>query len=33
MNNKLLVRLFLPAIDKQYDIWLPINKTIYNIII
>lgn len=31
--NKVLIRLFLPAIDKQYDIWIPLNKTIYNVII
>lgn len=28
--NKVLIKLFLPAIDKQYDIWLPLNRNIYN---
>lgn len=31
--NKILVRLYVPTIEKQYDIWLPINKKIGNIII
>ena len=32
MNNKILVRLFVPTIEKQYDIWLPQNKQIYYVI-
>ena len=31
--NKVLVRVFFPAIDCEYDIWIPLNKSIYNIII
>lgn len=30
--NKVLVRLYVPTIDKKYDIWLPVNKKIYKII-
>ena len=30
--NKVLVKLFVPAIEKEYDVWIPINKKIYNII-
>jgi hypothetical protein len=31
--NKVLVKLYVPIIDGQYDIWLPLNKKIYNIIV
>ena len=30
--NELLVKLYVPTIDQQYDIWLPINKKIDTII-
>ena len=30
--NKLLVKLYVPLIDKEYDIFIPINKSIKNII-
>ncbi len=30
--NKILVKISFPRIDKQYDVWLPLNKTIYTII-
>lgn len=30
--NKVLVKLYVPAIEKEYDIWLPINKKIYKIV-
>lgn len=33
MKNKVLVSLSIPEIDKKYDIYLPINKKIGNIII
>lgn len=33
MKNKVLVSLSVPEIDKKYDIYLPINKKIGNIII
>lgn len=29
---KVLVRLYVPMLDQQYDVWLPLNKRIYNII-
>ncbi len=32
MKNKVLVSLTIPEIDKRYDIYLPINKKIGNII-
>ena len=31
--NKVLVTIFVPLISEQYDVWLPLNKKIYNIII
>lgn len=30
--NEVLVKLYVPTIDQQYDIWLPINKKIATII-
>lgn len=33
MNNKVLVKLVVPEIDSIYDIYLPVNKKIGNIII
>jgi len=32
MNNKVLVKLYVPTIEKSFDIWIPINKRICNII-
>lgn len=32
MDNKVLVSLTIPEIDKSYDIYLPVNKKIGNII-
>ena len=32
MKNKVLVRLIVPEIDQEYDVYLPINKKIGNII-
>lgn len=32
MKNKVLVSLSIPEIDKKYDIYLPINKKVGNII-
>ncbi len=29
--NKVLVKLYVPVIEKEYDIWLPINKKVYKI--
>lgn len=31
--NKVLVTIYVPIIEKQYDVWLPLNKKIYNVII
>ncbi len=31
--NKVLVKLYVPMLDQQYDVWLPLNKRIYNTII
>lgn len=31
--NKILVKLYVPAIEMQYDVWLPINRKIHNIIV
>jgi hypothetical protein len=33
MENKVLVKLIVPELNKEYDIFLPINKKIGNIII
>ena len=30
--NKVLVRLCVPMIDEEYDIWIPVNKKIDTII-
>lgn len=30
--NKVLVKLYVPTMDEQYDVWLPMNKKIYRII-
>lgn len=30
--NKVLVKLYVPMIDEQYDIWIPVNKKIHTII-
>lgn len=31
--NRVLIRLYVPKIEKKYDIWIPINITIYTVII
>ncbi len=30
--NEVLIKLYVPKIDEQYDIWIPVNKKIYTII-
>lgn len=30
--NKVLVKLYVPIMEEEYDIWLPINKKIYKIV-
>lgn len=32
MNDEVLVKLYIPTIEEQYDIWIPINKKIYTVI-
>ena len=33
MMNKVLVTLYIPTIEAEFDIWLPLNKRIYNVIV
>lgn len=30
--NKVLVKLYVPIIEEQYDVWIPINKKVYIVI-
>lgn len=30
--NKVLVKLFVPTIGEEYDIWIPVNRRIYSVI-
>lgn len=30
--NKVLVKLYVPMLEIQYDVWIPINKRIYQVI-
>lgn len=30
--NRVLVRLYVPLLEKQYDIWIPINKSVYYVV-
>lgn len=30
--NKVLVKLYVPTIGKEYDVWIPLNRRIYNVI-
>ena len=30
--NRIIVKLYVPLIEKQYDVWIPINKNIYQTI-
>lgn len=30
--NKVLVKLYVPMLEDQYDVWIPINKKIYKVI-
>lgn len=29
--NKVLVRLFVPVFEEQYDVWIPLNRKIYSV--
>ena len=31
--NKILVKIFFPHIDMEYNVWIPNNKRIYDIIV
>lgn len=31
--NEVLVKLYVPMLDEQYDIWIPVNKKIYKILV
>ena len=30
--NKVLVKLYVPTIGMEYDVWIPLNRRIYNVI-
>lgn len=30
--NKILVKLYVPTIGEQYDVWIPVNRKIYSVI-
>ena len=32
-SNKVLIKLYVPKIEEQYDVWIPINRRIYNVIL
>ena len=32
MMNKVLVKLYVPVFEEQYDVWIPLNRKIYNVI-
>lgn len=31
--NRILIKLYVPTIDGQYDIWIPSNRRTYNVIL
>lgn len=31
--NRVLIRVYVPLLEKQFDVWIPINKSIYSIIL
>ena len=32
-TNKVLIKLYVPKIEAQYDVWIPINRRIYNVVL
>lgn len=30
--NKILIKLYVPIIEQQFDLWIPLNRRIYNVI-
>lgn len=31
--NRVLIRVYIPLLEKKYDVWIPINKKVYEIIV
>lgn len=31
--NRVLIRVYIPLLEKKYDVWVPINKKVYEMII
>lgn len=29
--NKILIKVYVPQLEKKYDVWIPINRTVYTI--
>lgn len=29
--NRILIKVYVPQLEKKYDVWIPINRTIYTI--
>jgi len=33
MDNQILIRLYVPNLEKSYDVWIPVQRRIINVII
>ena len=33
MNNKVLVKLYVPLLEKQFDVWIPISRNVSKVIV
>lgn len=31
--NRVLIRVYVPVLEKQFDVWIPISKSIYSVIL
>lgn len=31
--NRVLIKIYVPLLEKNYDVWIPVNKKIYEVII
>ncbi len=31
--NRVLVKLYVPQLEKQYDVWIPVNKTVFGVLL
>lgn len=31
--NRVLVKLYVPQLEKQYDVWIPVNKTVLGVLL